>query len=175
MKHPKHGLTDQQIRFCEAYMLEWNATKAYRQAYPKVKNENSAATSASKLLRNPKIEAHINELRHCLEKVAGISALKVLLELKKMAFTDLSDLFDEDGALKSLSGMTRTQKGIIREIKIKTTLLEGGEHMKETTIKAYGKVQAIAEINKMLGYYASTKHEHVGKIKVEQITGMAIV
>lgn len=58
--------------FCMNISKGINATDAYRQAGYKVKNDNSAAASASALLRNPKIVARLKELGDAKEK-AGIA------------------------------------------------------------------------------------------------------
>ena len=47
-------LTAKQKQFVQRYLISLNATKAYKEVY-KTKNDNSAAASAAKLLRNPKI------------------------------------------------------------------------------------------------------------------------
>jgi hypothetical protein len=50
------GLPPRQIRFCEEYLLDLNATAAYRRAGYKAKNDNVAAASACALLRNTKVQ-----------------------------------------------------------------------------------------------------------------------
>ena len=60
-------LNQNQEQFCNEFTTIGqetfgNATKAYRAAYPDTTNDNSAAASASALLRNPKIQARINEI-----------------------------------------------------------------------------------------------------------------
>ena len=37
------GLTEKQKRFCEEYLIDLNATRAYRAAYPSVKKDATAA------------------------------------------------------------------------------------------------------------------------------------
>lgn len=59
-------MTDNQRKFCDEYIIDCNATRAYKTAYPNVKKEGAAAASASKLLRNPNVKAYIDEQ---LEKI----------------------------------------------------------------------------------------------------------
>ena len=54
-------MTEKQKRFCDEYLIDLNGTRAYKNAYPNVKNNDSAAVNASKLLRNTKIKAYISE------------------------------------------------------------------------------------------------------------------
>lgn len=61
-------MTDKQRKFCDEYLIDCNATRAYKAAYPNVKKDNSAAVCAAKLLRIAKIQEYINEQ---LEKISS--------------------------------------------------------------------------------------------------------
>ena len=57
-------LTPRREAFCMCYVkLGGNATQAYKDAGYRVKNDNSAAASASALLRNPNVKLRIDEIR----------------------------------------------------------------------------------------------------------------
>lgn len=58
----KKGLAPRQEAFCYAYAACGNATRAYEKAGYKIKNDNSAAVSAKRLLRNAKIKAKLQEI-----------------------------------------------------------------------------------------------------------------
>lgn len=60
-------------KFCLEYAKKANATDSYKSAGYKVKNDASAAASAIKLLKNPKIQARLAELHEEMasEKIAG--------------------------------------------------------------------------------------------------------
>lgn len=49
-----------QQRFCDEYLKDCNGTRAYMVAYPD-SSEESAWSSASELLRNPKVKQYIEE------------------------------------------------------------------------------------------------------------------
>lgn len=49
------ALTEKQKRFCDEYLIDLNATRAYMVAYPNVKKESTAAAAAARLLRNVKV------------------------------------------------------------------------------------------------------------------------
>ena len=59
-------MTDKQMRFCEEYLIDTNATRAYKAAYPNVKSDGSARACASKLLSKPNIREYIDSR---LEKI----------------------------------------------------------------------------------------------------------
>jgi len=58
-----------------------NGTRSYRAAYPDTTNDNSAAASASALLRIPKIQARINELHKENLTKNGVSIESVLANI----------------------------------------------------------------------------------------------
>ena len=61
-------MTDKQRKFCDEYLIDLNATRAYRKAYPNVKKDSSAAVCAAKLLRIAKVQEYINKQ---LEKISS--------------------------------------------------------------------------------------------------------
>lgn len=54
-------MTDKQKRFADEYLIDCNATRAYKEAYPNIKNENSARTLASRLLTKVDIKTYIDK------------------------------------------------------------------------------------------------------------------
>ena len=61
-------MTDKQRKFCDEYIIDCNATRAYLAAYPNIKNEHSARTLASRLLTKVDIKTYIDEQ---LEKISN--------------------------------------------------------------------------------------------------------
>lgn len=55
-----------QKRFCDEYLIDCNATRAYKAVYKNIKSDEAAAACASKLLRNAKVKIYIDEQ---LEKI----------------------------------------------------------------------------------------------------------
>jgi len=80
-KNP-NKLTDQQQKFVDEYLTdpEQNATAAYRKAYPK-SSAKAAESSASDLLRKPKVAAAIQEAMDKRSEKAGVSAQKMMDDL----------------------------------------------------------------------------------------------
>lgn len=60
------ALTEKQKIFADEYLVDLNATRAYRVAYPSVKKDAAAAAAGARLLRNVKVSGYIND---CLEKM----------------------------------------------------------------------------------------------------------
>lgn len=63
-------MTEKQIKFADEYIIDCNATRAYKVAYPTIKNDSVARANGSRLLANANIKAYIEE------KLAEISSQK---------------------------------------------------------------------------------------------------
>lgn len=61
-------MTDKQRKFCDEYLIDANATRAYKAAYPHVKSEDAARACASRLLTKANIKSYIDEQ---LEKISS--------------------------------------------------------------------------------------------------------
>jgi len=73
-------MTDKQQRFADEYLIDCNATRAYKVAYPNVKKDTVAAAAAARLLRNVKVAAYIEE------KLAEISSHKTATAQEVMEY-----------------------------------------------------------------------------------------
>ena len=57
----ENGMTEKQKIFADEYIIDLNATRAYKAAYPSVKKDNVASAAASRMLANVKVKAYIDE------------------------------------------------------------------------------------------------------------------
>lgn len=57
----ENGMTEKQKIFADEYIIDLNATRAYKAAYPSVKKDNVASAAASRMLGNVKVKAYIDE------------------------------------------------------------------------------------------------------------------
>lgn len=155
MPEPKKELTEKQKKFCEEYLLDWNGTRAYRAAYPDAKVQ-TAEVNASKLLRNTKVKAYLEEAKKDLARIAGISKLRVLKEYQKMAFSSIAEMHNTWVTRKEFEELTPEQKACISEIQTQTKVVrtEDGEldTQEFVKVKLYDKNRALEGLNKMLGY-----------------------
>ena len=94
-------LNEKQKRFCEEYVFDWNATRAYQVAYPD-STYDSARSSSSTALTNPNILEYIEEIQKDFAKLAGISKLSVLKELQKIILEEDSEEVAKRDKIKAL-------------------------------------------------------------------------
>lgn len=79
----KPKLTPKQQRFVQEYLIDLNATQAYRRAGYKVRSDNVAAVNADRLLRNAKIAAAIAEAKKQRAQRCALSADVVIQRLDR--------------------------------------------------------------------------------------------
>lgn len=72
-------MTDKQRKFCDEYLIDCNATRAYRAAYPNIKSNDVARRAGSRLLTYVDVKSYINNQ---LEKLSSskIADTKEVLE-----------------------------------------------------------------------------------------------
>lgn len=127
-------MTEKQKRFCDEYLIDLNATRAYKAAYPTVKKDETAAAAAVRLLRNVKVQEYVDERQRERQERTEVTQDQVVRELAAVAFADLSGIVSlvggrviirDTGELtedqrKAIAGIKETQAGI--EIKMNDKL-----------------------------------------------------
>lgn len=84
-------MTEKQKAFVDEYLIDLNATRAYKAVYKNVKSDDVAAQAGSRLLRNVKVERYLNERMKDRQKRVEVTQDKVIAELAQIAFTNGSD------------------------------------------------------------------------------------
>jgi len=169
------GLSPKQKAFCREYIFDWNATRAYKIAYPN-SGDLTARVEACKLLTKPNVKQYCELIQKDLEKLCGISRAKVLNEHMKLAYSSIAHLHNTWIELRQFELLTQEQKDCIAEIDTKTERKYFSEYdpdkedfvkvpydVKYIKIKLYDKQKALDSISKMLGYDAPIKTELTGK------------
>lgn len=113
-------MTEKQKIFADEYLIDLNATRAYRVAYPSVKKEETAAQAGSRMLRNVKVAAYIRKRMEERQKRTEITQDRVLEELAAIAFakaTDYAEIKGECVKVKDTKSLTEQQIRAIAGIK----------------------------------------------------------
>ena len=113
-------MTKKQKIFADEYLIDLNATRAYKVAYPRVKNDDIAAANASRLLRNAKVAAYISERMQERQKRTEVTQDRVIEELAAIAFaraTDFVQIVDGCVVLTDTKELSETQIKAIAGIK----------------------------------------------------------
>lgn len=128
--------------------------KAYQLAGYKSQTDESAMASASALLRIPKIQARLAYKRAQLAKKTDISAERVIKEFARIALSDLSELYDEDGNIKDIQDIPEDLRRAIAGVEHVAEFDKGGKITGFTKkIKLWDKTKALENLGKHLGLF----------------------
>lgn len=152
-------MTDKQIRFCEEYLIDLNATQAaIRAGY----STESAGSIGSEILQKPEIRARIDEAIAERSRRTGVCADRVVRELARLAFVNAADVIDtERGAVPE--GASREDTACISAVRIKV-----GEEFTEREIRLCDKTKALELLGKHLGMFREN-------VSIEGNVGVTIV
>ena len=89
-------MTERQKRFADEYLIDLNATRAYKAAYPTVKKDESARKAGSRLLTFVDIQAYISERQQARQERTEITQDMVVRELRDIALASASDETDSE-------------------------------------------------------------------------------
>lgn len=172
-------MTDAQKRFCDEYLIDLNATRAYKVAYPRCKKDETANSASSRMLRNVKVQEYISEKQKEIEKRTEVTQDSVINELAKIAFFNIKNIYNSNGMLKDIKDIDERTISAISSVKVlqkagamKINInMEGKdeeapiEHIPEQTIefKTNDKVKALELLGRHLGMFND-------KLKVEADT-----
>lgn len=166
LKELEGSLNEQQKRFCEARLFN-NKVQSYKIAYPDC-GYKSASTSATRLLEDVRILQYIEFLKKDIEGITGVSKIKNVAELAKIAYSSIAHLHESWIKLSDYNKLTTDQLSAIESTESKTITTNFDDTTKEIEyikLKLHPKITAIQEINKMMGYHETQKIEHSGEIK----------
>lgn len=163
----KDKLTSKQQRFCLEYLKDSNATAAaIRAGY----SERNADKIGSELLGKTRVSAEVSRLQAEVSEATGVQVKNLVLELAKVAFTNLPDLLEpssfEAGAdleIKDLSKLTEAQRAALLEISETK-----GKQGTTRRIKLHNKLTAIDMLMKNLGGYV-TASDLIDKLPPERL------
>lgn len=71
-------MTEKQKRFCDEYLIDCNATRAYKAVYRNIKSDVVAATNGGRLLRNAEVQKYISDQMEELHSEKTADAQEVM-------------------------------------------------------------------------------------------------
>lgn len=147
-------LTDKQIRFCEEYVVDMNATQAaIRAGY----SEKTARQIASEYLSKPNIQEKISLLKKELSEKTGVNAQRVINELARIAFFDMRNLFSADNTMLDIRQLEYNDVAAIASVEVYEEFVGGGadkQFVGQTKkIKLWDKVAALEKLGKHFGIF----------------------
>lgn len=150
-------MTPAQKRFADEYLIDLNATRAYKVAYPNCKKDETAAQAGSRLLRNVKVKEYIDIRQKKLEEKSGVTQQRIIEELAKIAFADIRKAYDKNGNLRPIQDLDDDTAGAIIGVESFEEYDGRGddrEYIGDTKkIKMADKIRAAELLGKHLGMF----------------------
>lgn len=88
------ALTEKQKLFADEYLIDLNATRAYRAVYPNCKKNESAAVAGARMIRNVNVSQYIEKRILKRQQRTEITQDMVVKELAKIGFANLKDYLE---------------------------------------------------------------------------------
>lgn len=171
-------MTDKQKIFADEYLIDLNATRAYRVAYPSVKKDETAAQAGSRMLRNVKVAKYISDRMKERQERTEVTQDRVVQELAASAFAKATDYVEirggrvvikdtsqlEDNQIRAIAGIKEGANGIEIKLNDKEKALELlGRHLGMWNDKLDIKTPAIDDsIKEMEAYFEQQKESGSG-------------
>ena len=141
------ALTEKRKLFADEYLIDLNASRAYRVAYPRVKDGDTAAAAASRLLKIKDVSEYISVRMQERSERTEITQDRVLNELASIAFakaTDYAEVQDGQVIIKNTADLSDTMVRAIAGIK---------EGRNGVEIKLNDKGKALELLGRHLGMF----------------------
>ena len=154
-------MTKKQKIFADEYLIDLNATRAYKVAYPRVKNDEVARANGSRLLTNANVAAYIEKRMKERQERTQITQDMVVRELAAIAFARLTDYVNVKGGavkIEDTSSLTEYQVKALAGIKQGKNGIE---------VKLTDKLKAAELLGRHLGMFKD-KVEVSGSLEAEK-------
>lgn len=138
-------------RFCQEYVTHYNEEKAAQKAGWPIWN---AAVAGKRLLAEIRVQNRIEELQKNISVKLKITRERILEEYAKIAYSNLQDLYNDDGTLKDISK-------IDRDIAASLSGVEFGQRKNvkdDGTVEYIPFIKKVEQINKKSALDALSKH-----------------
>jgi len=140
-------LNDKQRRFVAEYLVDLNATEAAKRCGYSPK---TAQEQGSRLLSNAIILAEVSRRKAQQLDRVDLTATRVLEELRRLSFSNVQDLFDEDGNLRPIQTLTREQAACIASLEVIKKNAEAGDGIIDVIhkVKCWDKTRSLEMVAK---------------------------
>ena len=157
-------LTPKQEKFCQEYIIDFNATRAAIEAGYSKKTAN---VIGNENLIKPYIATRLQELMKEREERTEITQDMVVKELANIAFFDIGNVFD-GYTLKEIDQLPDTVRKAISSIKVREEKGDAGQSIAELKeFRANDKLKAIELLGKHLGMFVDKQEiTHQGQLQV---------
>jgi len=146
-------LSPKQQAFVDQYLVDLNATQAYLRAGYRC-SEETARRNGHKLLTNADIQEFVAKRMGDRAKRTEVDQDRVVLEIARLAFSDIRRLFDGN-RLKRMDEIDDATAAAISSVKVSTRQIGEGEVEHVAEIKFWPKTTALEQAGKHIGLFGA--------------------
>lgn len=159
-------LTAKQEAFAVAYMATGNASEAYRRSYNVAEDAlpSTVYGCARDLLAHAGVKARLAELRAEVAEAAVIDQGQVLMELRRLALSDVRLLMDKEGKVLVPSELDPETAAAVQSFKI--------DEYGRIEYKFHDKLGALEKLAKFLGLYEKDNRQKTDPL-LELLRGLS--
>lgn len=132
------------------YLVDLNATQAaIRAGY----SRKTASEQGSRLLRNVQVAAAVQAGQSKVLHRADLSRERVLEEMRRLAFSDIRTLFDDQGNLKPVHRLTADEAAALASVEVIVKNAQAGDGHTDTVhkIRVWDKTRTLEQLGKHFG------------------------
>jgi len=164
-------LTEKQERFCQAYIEFGNKSEAYRQAYDaEAMNSNTVHVKACELFKDGNVTVRIEELQKEARERNKVKIDDVLGYLADMIKFDITELYEEDGRMKSIHDIPKPHREMISSVKVYEDFMSiDGQREKVGETKEVRLLNKLDVIEKFMKHFGGYEKDN-GQKNTSQVT-----
>ena len=162
-------LTHKEEIFVLKYIKYSNAARAYQEAYPardgSLHPHQKCRQWGYNKIKKPEIARAIENYQEELRERAKISATEALLQAKRIASSDIRDLFDKDGKPLSPNNLPEHVAPTLKSLKVEEKHTQNGDVIVTCKYEFWDKHKALDRLYRYLnmGPDHVQRNEHTGK------------
>lgn len=162
-------ITDKQRLFAEKFIsLKFNGMRAAQEAGYSPKN---AHISAHALLNTPKVKQYIDIRKQEVLNEVGVNTFQVLKELAAIAFADVRDFYDENGALKNVNKLDENAAKALMCVDVFEAFDQDGTKIGQTQrTRFHDKLKALELLGRYLNLFEKDNKSQAAEINIFEVT-----
>lgn len=157
-------LSPKQLRFCQEYVVDLNASAAaIRAGYA----GRSAGVHASRMLKKANIKHKIKDLQKKISENLEITAEMVVKEFAKCGFSNIQNYISGGNTIRDLSNIPADHAAAVESVKHVENRVEtkNGTFVTTTvTTKLHDKISALEKIGRHLGIFERDNKQKESRI-----------
>jgi phage terminase small subunit len=153
------GVKERYDTFITEYLIDFNAKRAYKVAYPTAK-PYTCASNGYKLLITPYIKGRLRELQDKVSKKREVTLEMVQEGYRRLAFSDTRKFYNADGTLKAIHELDEETAYALEGFDVEERTNSDGtvsQVVKVKKIRTSARAKGLDGLARMNGYFAPDK------------------